>query len=409
MGLFRDEVLARKTENLHGTISLAIPISWQLIAASLAAIIAVAIIFLLSANYSRTEIALGSVLPAGGILQVVPPRTGLVETVAVAEGQTVRRGQMLARIRAEEIDGSGAGTQTAILSAIARQRRSLERQEALTRMAEMSEQDALGEQIAGLQQELRSITPQIVAQLKLVDMAQEDLSQAKKIAARGFISRRDLAVRQEQLLSRQQQLSVLRQAETAKKSSIEQAIRSRRQAAATAAGLTSALTTSLAQIERENAAARGSQGYILTAPTDGQVAALNIHPGDAVNVQDAAMAIVPSQSRLVARLYVPVRAAGFARVGQSIRLAMDAYPFERFGTVDGYLTALSAAPVMRTQKNGDSAPFYVATASLKRPWISAYGRRQSLLPGMTFTARIVVERRTMLQWLFDPLIASTGR
>ncbi len=407
MSLFRDEVLRQRTESLHGVISLAVPMSWRLISISLAAIIVIGVIFLATASYSRTEIASGSVLPTGGIVQVIPSRAGLVENITVQEGRFVRRGAPLAWIRADEADRSGTAKQVAILSAIERQQRGLEDQQESSRAASVSEQGEYAAQIAGLQAEIRSVGAQIAVEQRLVDMAQSDLTQASQIASRGFISRRDLAVREETLLSRQQQLSVLQQTRAAKLSSVMQAERARSQAAAKASGASAVLATSRAQIERERATSHGEEGYLLVAPTQGRVAALNIHVGDAVNTQDATMAIVPSNGRLVARIYVPGKAAGFIRTNQSVRLALDAYPYERFGTVDGTISVLSSAPVMKTDKDGVSSPFYIATATIARPFVKAYGKRQTLLPGMTFTARIVVEKRSLLQWLFDPLFAAT--
>lgn len=406
MGVFREEALARKAESLHGTISLAVPMSWQVIAASIGAMVAVAIGFLLSASYSRTEIASGTVLPADGILRIVPPRPGRVEAVEVVEGQSVRRGQLLASIRSEESDGAGGGTQSSILAAIGRQQRSLADQERLTRIAAASEQAGYEAQIAGLRQEVRSMEAQVAVQRKLVDMAQADLRQAESIAERGFISRRDIAAREETLLSRQQALAALQQNQAAKASSLRQAAQARGQAQAKSSGVQAALVTSRAQMDREGAVARGDRGYALVAPADGRIAALDIHVGDALSGQDAAMAIVPSGGRLVARLFVSDKAVGFVRIGQSVRLAMDAYPNERFGTVDAQIAELSAAPVMRAGRDGGTSPFYIATAAMRRPSVRAYGREQPLLPGMAFTARIVVEHRSLLQWIFDPVIAA---
>lgn len=406
MSLFREEVLAQKMENLHGTINLAVPVSWQLISFSLATILAAAAIFLMSANYSRTEIASGTILPAAGILQIIPARPGRVDDISVREGQSVHKGDRLAWIRIEEADRSGVGKQTAILSAIEQQRQGLLAQQVLGRTAAVAQQQGYLAQIGGLREEVENIDAQIGTETKLVSMAQADLAQATQIASRGFVSRRDLATREETLLSRQQQLAALRQSRAAKASSIEQAKRASNEASANAIGATAALDTSRAQVERDRAITRGDEGYSLVAPADGRVSALNIHVGDTVNVQDATMAIVPSTGRLVARLYIPGKAAGFVRDGQMVRLALESYPYERFGTVEGVIAVLSSAPLMKTDKEGNLTPVYIATASIRSPFVTAYGRRQPLLPGMTFTARIVVENRSLVEWLFDPLFAA---
>lgn len=406
MTLFREEVLTKKIENLHGAINLAIPVSWQIITVSLGAILGVAALFLCSASYSRTELASGSVVPSGGILQVIPSRPGQVEEVMVKEGQIVRRGQLLAKIRVEETDQLGTGTQTGILSAIELQRHGLLEQQALSDAARVSEQRGFGAQIAGLREENANISAQIAVQKRLVEMARTDLLQASQIASRGFISRRDIAVREETLLSREQQLAVLKQTQAAKLSGIEQAALAQRQASAKASGATAALAMSQAQIERERLTTRGDKGYALVAPATGRVAALNLNVGDAVNAQDAPMMIVAANGQLIAKLNVPGKAAGFVRVGQSVRLALDAYPSDRFGTVDGLITSVSSAPAVKVDRNGITTTVYVATAQIAKPTVSAYGQRYQLIPGMTFTARIVGQRRSLLEWIFDPLLAA---
>lgn len=157
MSLFREEVLAQKMENLHGTINLAVPVSWQLISFSLATILAAAAIFLMSANYSRTEIASGTILPAAGILQIIPARPGRVDDISVREGQSVHKGDRLAWIRIEEADRSGVGKQTAILSAIEQQRQGLLAQQVLGRTAAVAQQQGYLAQIGGLREEVENI------------------------------------------------------------------------------------------------------------------------------------------------------------------------------------------------------------------------------------------------------------
>ena len=59
----------------------------------------------------------------------------------------------------------------------------------------------------------------------------------------------------------------------------------------------------------------------------------------------------------------------------------------------------------RQAADGNTVPVYLVTAELDEPFVTAFGRRQPLLPGMTLSARIVTERQSLLQWLFQPLFA----
>jgi membrane fusion protein len=58
---------------------------------------------------------------------------------------------------------------------------------------------------------------------------------------------------------------------------------------------------------------------------------------------------------------------------------------------------------------GKARPTYLVSVELQEPWVRAFGRRQPLLPGMTLTARIVTERQSLLEWLFQPVFAVRNR
>jgi membrane fusion protein len=406
MLLFREEVMSRKIERLHGTIRLSLPVSWLVVTCFIFIAIFSAVLFLYFAKYSRTEIASGAVFPTGGILEVTSSQSGKVDSVNVQEGQSVQKGKILAQITAEQADSRGVGTQTEVLVAIDRQRRSLELQNILLKDAAASEQSEYREQVTGLHQEISGIQDQINVQEKLVEMARVDLTQANKVAIRGFISQRDLASRQETLLTRQQQLSVLRQAKAAKLSAVEQAQRAQQQAAAKASNANAEVAASQSIVDRDRAIAKGAQRFSLLAPADGRVTALNLHIGDPLKAQDTAMMIVPKHGNLIAQLYIPGKAVGFVHAGQAVRLAIDAYPFERFGTVSGKISIVSWAPISRPTADGNAASFYLATVTLDNPTVRAYGHLRTLMPGMTLVAHITVEHRSLLQWLFDPLFAA---
>jgi membrane fusion protein len=52
---------------------------------------------------------------------------------------------------------------------------------------------------------------------------------------------------------------------------------------------------------------------------------------------------------------------------------------------------------------------YRATARLDRQTITAYDHEMPLRPGMSLKADIVIDRRSLIQWLFDPLLSARGR
>lgn len=121
------------------------------------------------------------------------------------------------------------------------------------------------------------------------------------------------------------------------------------------------------------------------------------------------MAIVPTGARLRAELAVPSAAIGFVKPGQEVRLAIDAFPYQRFGTVSGKVETVSASAINAQGPNGATVAVYPVTVALDAAHIQAYGRNEPLVSGMSLTARIVTEKQSLLQWLFEPLFAVRNR
>lgn len=406
MKLFREQVAAANSDRLQGTIDLSSPLSWKFVTAGLAATFSVAALVATFASYSRTEAAYGTIMPEKGLLSVVSQRAGTVAEIGVVNGERVQRGRALLQIRTEEADRNGALTQSAVLAAIEKQTDSIRDQSRLGQLAMRAEQAEYDAQISGFRAELESLETRISTQQKLLTMAKADYARAAEVATRGFISRHDMSQREETVLSRSQELASLQQERASKASALLLAGRAKGEAAAKAAEAAATLRSSRAQIERERADAQGARGNSLVAPVDGVVAAVDAHPGDPVRAGDQLMMIVPDGAAQVARIYVPESAAGFVRRGQEVRVSVDAYPSDRFGTIPGRIDDISTAPMVRQGRDGKTAAFYIATARLQRQTVHAYGRDLRILPGMAFNARIQVERRSLIQWLFDPLFAA---
>ena len=121
------------------------------------------------------------------------------------------------------------------------------------------------------------------------------------------------------------------------------------------------------------------------------------------------MAIVPAGARLRAELAVPSSAIGFVKQGQSVRLAIDAFPYQRFGTVSGKVQTVATSAVNAQGPNGSTVAVYPVTVALDAASIAAYGRSEPLVSDMTLTARIVTEKQSLLEWLFEPLFAVRRR
>lgn len=407
--LFRKEVLERRADRLHGDVNLAVPVSWQLIGFALLAALFAAVLFLSFASYARVENVSGVIVLDRGIASIIPTRAGIVTALDAREGKQVKAGARLAEIRSEEaMTGGGTGPRR-VMEALEQQDATLAGQSAMMMTAARAERARLAEQISGLTQEITSVDDQLVSQRRLVEVAENEFSSITGVAERGFISQRDLRAREEALLARRQQLSQLEQSRGAKTSQLAEARRGIAQAGASAQAQAAGVASSRAEVAQRRADVEAVRGYTLTSPITGTVTAVTARIGQPVSQQGALMIVVPNDAYPRAELYVPTNAAGFLAVGQEVRLAVDAFPYQRYGTVTAKISEISSVAIPRARPDGSTIPVYLLTAELTQSWVLAFGRKQPLLPGMALNARIVTEKQSLFQWLFEPLFAVGGR
>jgi membrane fusion protein len=407
--MFRSEVEGYQASRIEGAAFIAIPVSWTAVALFFAAVLVVVTGFLATASYARVETVTGVIEPDKGVATITPTRSGVLTALAQNEGASVAKGELLVEIRTEE-DGAGAlAPAQQVRQAIASQDANLASQIEALQAAASAQLGQLATQQSGLRLELEQIRSQIGLQEGLIKTAQTDLDRSREVAKRGFLSARDLQVREETLLVRQQALSQLRQSLSVKLSSRAELERTAAQVSAQSRAQVASLTAARAQVEQQAASSAGAGAYAIRAPMAGTVTAVTAREGQTVSPATPLMAIIPDGAQLQAVLSVPSAAIGFVKVGQEVRIGVDAFPYERFGTVVGRVLSVAESPLNIRDADGSALSSYPVRVRLERKSVEAFGRKEPLIPGMTLTARIVTERQSLLEWLFEPLFAVRRR
>ena len=54
-------------------------------------------------------------------------------------------------------------------------------------------------------------------------------------------------------------------------------------------------------------------------------------------------------------------------------------------------------------------PLYRITVQLDRQDVAAYGAPQALAPGMQLDADVVLDRRRLIEWIFEPVLGIASR
>jgi membrane fusion protein len=403
MPLFRSQAL-RGQDTLHGEVSLVPPVSWQALGVFMLGSVAVAVVFMASAGYAKVTAVKGVVTGDRGVVRIAPTHAGVLDRVYVREGQAVAAGAALARIAVATSTDQGA-LQTRRAEALGARREALARRLATVEQEGAEQLASLTSKIAGERAQIASLQEQIVEERALIRAAQDDLESIRPVANQGFVAKRVLREREEQVALRKQNLSRLSQDVGARQTAIAVAQADMTRARAATAGQASQIAETRAGLEGEAAGEDLLSGVVLRAPVAGVVTAVTAYPGDPTTPGSAVMTLVPKGTRLEAALSVPPSAAGLLELHQPVRIAVDAFPYQVYGALDGQVTSISRAAAPASGAQGEA--FLVRTTLPAT--VFAYGAPRDLRPGMTLTARIRTRPRSLLAWIFDPVLAVQRR
>ena len=160
------------------------------------------------------------------------------------------------------------------------------------------------------------------------------------------------------------------------------------------------------QLSQKIAAQESARLTVLKSPVSGVIASVEVYVGYSVTPQQLLVTVVPQGVDLVAEIFVPSRAAGFIRPGQSVHIAYDAFPQEKFGTFDGRISRVSDYVLLP----GEIPPTfpireatYKAQVALLSSSIQTSAGAAVLRPGMLLSEDIILENRNLVEWLLEPL------
>lgn len=410
--LFRKEAIQHATRRLGGEVVLATPLSTRILTVLVLATLAAASIFVSTATYARKQTVAGWLAPSGGVVRASTLRGGQIDFLAAQEGQLVEAGAPLARIQlASDLQNGNAGA--SLMAALEQQAVAEQRSAEAERARLESERVRLSTLIAGLDSELNDLRRQRRLQTEQVELAEQQLTRSQAVAQRGYLSARDLDARRAAFLSAQQDLA-----------NLERAISGVARQRADAEAQLDVIPVHLAAADADAAAARAAlderttateaqSAYVVNSPIRARIAAVPVRQGQTLGAGETIAVLIPDDEEIIAELYIPTRAAGFIREGQEVRLLYEAFPHQRFGPGVGEIRRISRTVLAPAEVSIPGLtlqePVFRVEAALDRQAVDAYGESIPLQPGMLLSADIVIDRRTLIEWLFDPIFAAGRR
>jgi HlyD family secretion protein len=381
----------------------------------------------------------GRLVPESHLKIVQPAEPGVLRDILVGEGAEVSAGQVLLRLDASVAEADTRALQHEILV----RRLQLRRVDAeladrpLLRAPDDADdpwqrtfaqwaanrrayQDALAQEDAAVARIAKDLRAAVEVRTKLEKTVPIYRSGAQRFATlrrEGFVSELFALERERELIEREQDLQAQQFTVAGLEASLAQA-RHR------LAQVTSAYRQ---QLHTERAAAepmlaRSSEELAkqlyrnrlveLTAPQDGIVKEIATYTRGAVVAPGTVLVtIVPHNDALHADVLVHDLDAGFVHVGQRAKVKVATYPFQKYGTIEGVVTLVTAdataAPAHGSDADasatGESRSGYRARVTLLTQALAFDDALLALASGMQVTAEINLGQRSVLEYLLAPI------
>jgi HlyD family secretion protein len=145
---------------------------------------------------------------------------------------------------------------------------------------------------------------------------------------------------------------------------------------------------------------------VLTAPVDAMVQDIaKLSQGSVAQAAEKMFTLVPLGTALDAEVQIDSLDVGHVKAGDVAHIKLDAFPFQKHGTLDARVRTLSEDAFKRDTPNPETGTdaYYVSRLDLGKDMLKNMDPHARLLPGMTLTAEIVVGKRTVLSYLLWPL------
>jgi HlyD family secretion protein len=149
----------------------------------------------------------------------------------------------------------------------------------------------------------------------------------------------------------------------------------------------------------------------LKAPCEAIVHEIASFPvGSAVREAEALITLVPIDCEIELEAEIPAKDIGKVKVGDAVRVKLNAFPFQKHGTLDGVIRNISEDTFQKDNVRQENEK--IAAGAYYRGRITLSGNLRNihskfrLIPGMEAQAEIKVGVRRVIEYIIHPLIKS---
>ncbi|MFC4700493.1 HlyD family secretion protein [Glaciecola siphonariae] len=411
--LYRQEAWQALTLQQHGRALLLPSFNAWLISLALIAWVIFALFVLNTHSFKEKATVSGYLSHAVPSLSVVPKEgLGLITQVHVKNGQHVEKGERLLTIQRPNKIVTDTSLVQSQLNTLNRHLAVLEDAKAQSLEQIQQEQQFVAQELLLNERQAASLHTQVQFISQRIAMSEQHLKKLQVLVDSKSLSQDAFDNAAHSLLGLRQQASALDQQLT------DNAIRtiqlSAQQARLVEQKTQQGLETQLTQlpIVRQVDELNTQHAYTLYAARSGIVSNLHAQVGDDISGFPVLMKLSQTKDSLKLHLAVPTSAAGFLKTQQPIRVRLDAFAHQKYGTLSATITQIASSITLPNESKAHAIsvqqPVFMVEAGLAQSHIIAKGEAISLKEGMTVQADVILSERTLMQWLLSPLYSLKG-
>ncbi len=378
----------------------------------------------------------GSVIPSGRVQVVQNLEGGILSEMLVADGQIVRRGDVLlrisntvaasdfrdlrtqynnlkgviARLEAEAFDRSLTFPDDVRREApdVVRNEEALHRSRTLQLQSQVA---VLRDQIAQRQNEMTEAQGRIESLQRSIALAREERSITAPLVTQGVAARMDLVRIERQIADLDGQLSNVRLTVPRNQSALNEAQRRVEERLATFRNDARAeLNQRQAQFasvdEKIQAFEDRVQRTEVRSPVRGTIKEVKVNTvGGVIRPGQDLIEIVPLEDTLLVEARVRPADIAFLHPGQKSTVKITAYDYSIYGSLNGQIEQISADSIK--DEKGES--FFRVRVRTDKAQIGNEANPLPIIPGMTATVEILTGQKTVLAYIMKPLLKARER
>lgn len=366
-------------------------------------------------TYTRKAHVTGWLVPRQGLMRVFAPAAGVATRIYVREGAEVARAAPLLAVSTEERSEAVGATRQRVVDQLLTRRNSMYREADVQRRMFDQQASDLKDRIAAIRSEQSNLAQQIDIQHSRITLSGKAVERAQELRRLGLTTEARIDAAMQDRLAEVAALEDLKRTGSALSRELLQLTTSLSELPLQRSMQFAEMGRNVAALGQDLAEAEARREIVITAPQDGVVASLQTGKGDGVRSDVPLMSIVPKGALLQAQLFAPSRAVGFLQEGQRVRMRYAAFPYQKFGFHEGVVASVSRSALSPSEMpqqltglsavTGSTEPLYRVTVNLDEQAVTAYGKPVPLQPGMQLDADVRLERRRLIEWVFEPIFS----